>query len=60
MVFGTVIFSLLAQGLSIAALRRLLKFVRREPVAREYELVQGQLLADTAAIAEVGSTEHSR
>ena len=53
MVFGTVIFSLLAQGLSIAPLISLLKFARREPVAREYELLQGQLLADTAAIAEV-------
>jgi monovalent cation:H+ antiporter, CPA1 family len=36
MVFGAVIFSLLAQGLSIAPLIRLLKFARREPSVREY------------------------
>jgi CPA1 family monovalent cation:H+ antiporter len=55
MVFGAVIFSLLAQGLTISPLLRWLKLIRTEPGLREYELLQSQLLADTAAIAELDS-----
>jgi CPA1 family monovalent cation:H+ antiporter len=53
MIFGTVIFSLLVQGLTIAPLLRRLKFARPEPRLKEYELLQGQLLAETAALAEL-------
>jgi CPA1 family monovalent cation:H+ antiporter len=53
MIFGTVIFSLLAQGLTIAPLLKLLKFTQAEPERKEYEILQGKLLADTAALAEL-------
>ena len=53
MIFGAVIFSLLAQGLSIGALLRLLKFSTLEPRGREQELVEGRILANAASIAEL-------
>ena len=53
MVFGAVIFSLLAQGLSISPLLRFLGLSRRDPNLRDYELAQGQLLAEMAAIVEL-------
>jgi CPA1 family monovalent cation:H+ antiporter len=53
MIFGTVVFSLLVQGLTIAPLIRWLKFDGKPPVMLEYEVLQGRLLADTAAIAEL-------
>jgi CPA1 family monovalent cation:H+ antiporter len=53
LVFGTVIFSLLAQGLTISQLLKLLKLGRPEPTLKAYELLQGQLLVETAASAEL-------
>lgn len=53
MIFGTVMFSLLAQGLTITPLLKWLKFTQPEPRLKEYELLQGQLLAETAALAEL-------
>ncbi len=55
MIFGTVMFSLLAQGLTIAPLLKRLRLTQPEPKLREYELLQGQLLAETAALAELDS-----
>jgi monovalent cation:H+ antiporter, CPA1 family len=57
MVFGAVIFSLLAQGLTISPLLKLLRLTRRDPGLMTYELLQGRLLAETAAITEL---EHLR
>ncbi|HVB38610.1 MAG TPA: Na+/H+ antiporter [Vicinamibacterales bacterium] len=55
MIFGTVIFSLLAQGLTLSPLLRWLGLGRPEVgrEEREYEFLQGQLLADTAALVEL-------
>lgn len=53
MIFGAVIFSLLGQGLSISPLLRKLGFTRPEPKLREYEVLVGQLSAETAAEAEL-------
>jgi len=53
MIFGAVIFSLLVQGLTISPLLRRLKFSETAPRLREYELLQSQLLAETAALAEI-------
>lgn len=53
MVFGVVIFSLLAQGLTVSALLRWLGFTVPEPMRKNYELVHGRLLGDTAALAEL-------
>jgi CPA1 family monovalent cation:H+ antiporter len=55
MVFGTVMFSLLGQGLTIQPLLSKLKLALLAPKHREYELVQGKLLADAAALAELDS-----
>jgi Sodium/hydrogen exchanger family len=52
MVFGAVIFSLLVQGLTIALLLKRLR-LRREPGLMTYELLQGRLLAETAAITKL-------
>jgi CPA1 family monovalent cation:H+ antiporter len=53
MVFGTVMFSLLGQGFTIAPLLSKLKLAQIRPKLRDYELVQGKLLLETAAIAEL-------
>jgi len=55
MIFGTVMFSLLAQGLTISPLLKWLRFAQPEPRVKEYELLQGQLLTETAALAELDS-----
>lgn len=55
LIFGTVIFSLLAQGLTIAPLLRWLRFGEKEPELLAYEVLQGSLLAETAARAELDS-----
>jgi CPA1 family monovalent cation:H+ antiporter len=55
MVFGTVTFSLLCQGLTLSPLLKLLR-LRGEPPSPEdtqYELLNGLLLADTAARVEL-------
>jgi monovalent cation:H+ antiporter, CPA1 family len=53
MVFGAVIFSLLVQGLTISPLLKRLRLIKRDPSLMTYELLQGQLLAETAAITEL-------
>lgn len=53
MIFGVVIFSLLVQGLTISPLLRWLSFAQPEPKLKDYELVHGQLLGETAALAEL-------
>jgi CPA1 family monovalent cation:H+ antiporter len=53
MTFGAVIFSLLAQGLTINRLLRWLKLGGSERELREYELLHGLLLAEAAALVEV-------
>jgi CPA1 family monovalent cation:H+ antiporter len=55
MVFGTVMFSLLGQGFTIEPLLSKLKLAPLAPKLEEYELVQGRLLADAAALAELDS-----
>lgn len=53
MIFGAVIFSLLAQGLTISPLLRWLRLVKGDSGLGEHERLQGQLLAETAAAAEL-------
>jgi CPA1 family monovalent cation:H+ antiporter len=53
MIFGAVIFSLLAQGLTISPLLQRLRLIKSDPGLGEFERVQGQLLAETAAITEL-------
>ncbi|MGE0103396.1 MAG: Na+/H+ antiporter [Blastocatellales bacterium] len=53
LVFGTVIFSLLAQGLTIAPLLRRLGLGRQNTGMSEFELLQSDLLAEAAARAEL-------
>jgi CPA1 family monovalent cation:H+ antiporter len=53
MVFGVVMFSLLVQGLTVSPLLRWLGFTQPEARLRDYELVHGQLLGDTAALTEL-------
>jgi CPA1 family monovalent cation:H+ antiporter len=55
MIFGTVIFSLLAQGLTIAPFLKRLKLGSAEQTMKDYELVQGQLLVEAAALTELNS-----
>jgi CPA1 family monovalent cation:H+ antiporter len=55
LVFGAVVFSLLAQGLTVAPLLKWLRLTEREPESLEYEVLQGRLLAETAALAELDS-----
>ncbi len=55
LVFGAVVFSLLAQGLTVAPLLKWLRLNKREPELLEYEVLQGRLLAETAALAELDS-----
>jgi monovalent cation:H+ antiporter, CPA1 family len=53
MVFGSVIFSLLVQGLTIGPLIKWLGFARPEPRWHEQELVGGRILANAGALAEL-------
>ncbi len=55
MVFGTVTFSLLVQGLTLGPLLRRLHLGGRQATSeeREYEMLQGLLLSDTAAVVEL-------
>lgn len=53
MIFGAVIFSLLAQGLTISPLLRLLGISTASPELKPYEMARGKLLAETAALAEL-------
>src|SRR5262245_40276125 len=55
LVFCAVVFSLLAQGLTVAPLLKWLRLTEREPESLEYEVLQGRLLAETAALAELDS-----
>ena len=55
--FGAVIFSLLAQGLTISPLLKWLKLVKVSAGVQEYELLHGRLLADAAALAELDKLE---
>jgi monovalent cation:H+ antiporter, CPA1 family len=55
MVFGAVVFSLLVQGLTISPMLKWLRLGEKSPGVREYEALQGRLLADTAALAELDS-----
>jgi Na+:H+ antiporter len=58
MVFGCVIFSLLFQGLSIAPLLRRLGLGEPLPEEQENEKLQGLILADAAAAAELDDMHH--
>lgn len=53
LVFGTVIFSLLVQGLTISPLLRRLGLGRSDNRLSEYEILHGNLLAEAAARAEL-------
>jgi CPA1 family monovalent cation:H+ antiporter len=53
MVFGTVIFSLLGQGLSITPLLNKLKLARENSEQDEYETLHGESLLESAAVAEL-------
>jgi monovalent cation:H+ antiporter, CPA1 family len=53
MTFGAVMFSLLAQGLTIKPLIRRLGLAQQAEQTDVYELLQGELLAETAAAAEL-------
>ncbi len=50
MTFGVVLFSLLAQGLTMRPLLRLLRLVQPAPQQTEYEYTRGRLVATRAAI----------
>jgi CPA1 family monovalent cation:H+ antiporter len=53
MIFGAVIFSLLAQGLTISPLLRWLRITKPQPELKAYEMARGKLLAETAALGEL-------
>ncbi len=53
MTFGAVVFSLLAQGLTIAPLLRRLKLTASVPERGRYESVRAQMLAEKAALSEL-------
>ncbi len=53
MIFGTVIFSLLFQGLTISPLLKLLGMTQPGAQVKEYEILQGRMFADIAAQAEI-------
>jgi len=53
--FSSFVFSLLAQGLTVAPLLKWLRLTERETESLEYEVLQGRLLAETAAMAELDS-----
>jgi len=58
MIFGTVIFSLLVQGLTVSPLLGWLRLTQKTPAIREYELLHGRLLAETSALAELDALRH--
>ncbi len=53
LIFGAVIFSLLAQGLTVGPLLKWLRLTEKSRGALEYEILHGRLLAETAAMAEL-------
>ncbi|MEW5977332.1 MAG: Na+/H+ antiporter [Acidobacteriota bacterium] len=53
MIFGSIVFSLLVQGLTMSPLLRWLKLTRLDTQLKEYELLQSQLLAESSALAEL-------
>ena len=53
MTFGAVMFSLLAQGLTVSPLLKRLGLGQRDPRLREYESIQSRLLAEATALAEI-------
>lgn len=53
MIFGSVIFSLLVQGLTLGPLLRRLGFARPDPRWHEQELVGGRILANAGALSEL-------
>lgn len=55
LIFGAVIFSLLAQGLTVGPLLKWLRLTEKPRGALAYEILHGQLLAETAAMAELDS-----
>ena len=55
MIFGTVMFSLLGQGLTITRLLKRLGLMQPQPRLREYEILQGKLLPEAAALADLDS-----
>ena len=55
MIFGAVIFSLLVQGLTVSPLLKWLRLTQSSPKLRDYELLQSELMAETAALAELES-----
>jgi CPA1 family monovalent cation:H+ antiporter len=57
MIFGTVLFSLLAQGLTMRPALVRLGFTEVEGGCAEHELLQATLLAETAAIAELDAVK---
>jgi len=53
MVFGVILFSLLVQGLTVTPLLKWLNLAGVEKGMDEHDLLQGRLLAETAALAEL-------
>jgi CPA1 family monovalent cation:H+ antiporter len=53
MIFGTVIFSLLVQGLTMARLLKFLGFTEAPRTLRDFERLLGQLLSGAAALREL-------
>ncbi|MCI0485245.1 MAG: Na+/H+ antiporter [Blastocatellia bacterium] len=53
LIFGTVIFSLLVQGLTISPLLRWLRITQKKTESTPFELLQGEMLAESAALAEL-------
>jgi CPA1 family monovalent cation:H+ antiporter len=53
MIFGAVIFSLIVQGLTISPMLKRLRLVQRDTSLGKHERLQGQLLAEAAAVAEL-------
>ncbi len=56
--FGVVLFSLLAQGLTMERLLKRLRLVERRPGAGDYERLAGELLGARAALAETQRLVH--
>jgi CPA1 family monovalent cation:H+ antiporter len=53
MIFGTVIFSLLAQGLSMTSFLKALRFARMSNLLRDFENLMGRLLSGAAELREI-------
>lgn len=60
MIFGTVMFSLLVQGLSMKSLLRVLGFGKVPDSFHEHEVAHGRLRAQAAAVAELESLKKER